>query len=173
MRKTSTYARKQRNSGGIYNGAAGFNVIQRCRQYTSEPLPGMAAVEGTQTAATKAMLIVREAYEAMRNNACINPEHDFDALAHAIGVAWIRAVQIAGEDEFTNTMLPILRLANDALARSKERFMRIGRMAFDGPAIDQVAAGIEVYESILQSSSPAQMTMAADERLAAILGVMQ
>ena len=51
--------------------------------------------------------------------------------------------------------------------------MRIGRMAFDGPAIDQVAAGIEVYESILQSSSPAQMTMAADERLAAILGVMQ
>jgi hypothetical protein len=73
-------------------------------------------------------------------------------------------VQIAGEDEFTNTMLPILRTANDALGRSKARFHRLGRMGFDGPAIDQVEAGIEVYEAIVQASSPAQMTAAADER---------
>jgi len=164
MRKTTAYARKQRRLGGVYNGAEAFNVIQRCRQYTAEPLPGMESVAGTQSAADKSMIFVREAYVAMKNNACIDPAHDFDVLAHAIGVAWIRAVQIAGEDEFTNTMLPILKAANDALGRSKERFHRIGRMGFDGPAIDQVEAGIEVYEAILQASSPAQMTAATEQR---------
>ncbi|ARV17511.1 hypothetical protein AEP_00551 [Curvibacter sp. AEP1-3] len=164
MRKTSAYARKQRRLGGVYNGAEGFNVIQRCRQYTPEPLPGMESVAGTQSAADKSMILVREAYLAMKNNACIDPVHDFDVLAHAIGVAWIRAVKIAGEDEFTNTMLPILKTANEALGRSKERFHRIGRMGFDGPAIDQVEAGIEVYEAIVSASSPAQMTEAVEER---------
>lgn len=172
MRKTSAYARKMRRLGNTYNGAEGFNAIQRCRQYTEEPLPGMESVAGTQTAATKSMLLVREAYEAMKNTACIDPTHDFDVLAHAIGVSWIRAVDIAGEDEFTNTMLPILRAANDALSRSRERFHRIGRMGFDGPAIDQVMAGIEVYEAIVQASSPAQMTAAVAER-SAILKAQQ
>lgn len=169
MRKTSAYARKQRRLGGVYNGVEGFNVIQRCRQYTSEPLPGMQSVAGTQTAADKSMILVREAYLAMKGNACIDPAHDFDVLAHAIGVSWIRAVQIAGEDEFTNTMLPILKAANDALGRSKERFQRIGRMGFDGPAIDQVEAGIEVYEAIVSASSPAQMSAAAMERKAVLI----
>jgi hypothetical protein len=168
MRKTSAYARKQRRLGGIYNGAEGFNVIQRCRQYTDEPLPGMEIVAGTQSAADKSMLLVREAYLAMKNTTCIDPAHDFDVLAHAIGVAWIRAVQIAGEDEFTNTMLPILRAANEALSRSRERFLRIGRMGFDGPAIEQVMAGVELYETIVQASSPAQMTAATDERRATV-----
>jgi hypothetical protein len=168
MRKTTAYARKRRRLGGLYNGSESFNAIQRCRQYTAEPLPGMEVVAGTQTAADKAMLLVREAYLAMKNTACIDPAHDFDVLAHAIGVAWIRAVQIAGKDEFTNTMLPILKAANDALGRSKERFHRIGRMGFDGPAIDQVEAGIEVYEAILQASSPAQMTAATEERNAVL-----
>jgi hypothetical protein len=168
MRKTSAYARKIRRVGKTYNAAEAFNAIQRCRQFTKEPLPGMESVAGTQTAADKTMLQVREAYMAMKDAACIDPVHDFDVLAHAIGVSVIRAVQIAGEDEFTNTMLPILRAANEALSRSRERFLRIGRMGFDGPAIDQVMAGVELYETIVQASSPAQMTAATDERRATV-----
>lgn len=168
MRKTTAYARKHRRQGGIYNGAEGFNAIQRCRVYTAESIPGMEAVEGTQSAATKAMLLVREAYIAIKNGTCMDPTHDFDVLAHAIGVAWIRAVQIAGDDEYTNTMLPILKTANEALGRSQERYKRIARMGFDGPAIDQVEAGIEVYEAIVQASSPSQMTAAAEERSAIV-----
>jgi hypothetical protein len=172
MRKTTAYARKHRRLGGVYNGAEGFNVIQRCRAYTPEPIPGMEVVEGTQSAADKAQLLVREAYIAIKNGACADPEHDFDVLAHAIGVTWIRAVQIAGEDEYTNTMLPILKAANEALGRSLERYKRIARMGFDGPAIDQVEAGIEVYEAVVQASSPAQMSAAAEQR-SMLTGVMQ
>lgn len=169
MRKSSTYARKQRLRGYTYNGAEGFNTIQRCRAYTTEPIIGMECVEGTQSAATKAMLMGRAAYEAMRTG---NAEAvDFDVLAHVLGVSWVRAIDIAGHDEFDNPMLTIIKTANEAMSRVKDRHQRVGRFGFDGRAIDEVLAGIEVYEAILQASSPAQMSSAADRRSRILEGV--
>lgn len=163
MRKTTTYARKQRLIGGTYNGAEAFNAIQRCRTYTDEPVFGMA-VEGTQSAATKAMLLVRQAYDGMLSGKAT--EMDFDVLAHAMGVSMLRAIDIAGEDDFDNAMLPIVKAATNALQRTKDRYLRLHRWGFDGPAIDEVLAGVELYETILQASSPAQMAAATDQRVA-------
>lgn len=164
MRKISAYARKQRRLGETYNGAAAFNAIQRCRAYTLEPLPGMESVEGTQSAANRAITRVRGSFEAYKQGIADAQGADFDVIAHALGVSWIRAVQIAGTDEFDNPMLPIIRAATDAMARSKQRWERLGRWGFDGPAIEEVEAGIDLYQTILQSSSPAQMEAASLER---------
>lgn len=161
MRKTTTYARKQRRLGGTYNGAEAFNAIQRCRSYSDEPVFGMQ-VEGTQSAATGAMLKVRQAYGAMLDGS--GTEDDYDKLAHALGVSMLRAIEISGEDDFQNPMLPILKTATDGMRRANARYARLGRWGFDGPAIDEVLAGVELYETILQASSPAQMTAAADQR---------
>lgn len=172
MRKTSTYARKQRMLGNTYNGAEAFNTIQRCRAYTDEPVIGMK-VEGTQSAATRSMLQVRQAYDAMLVGSAT--EQDFDKLAHALGVSMLRAIEIAGDDDFDNPMLPILKTATEATRRAQDRYKRVRRWGFDGPAIDEVLAGVELFETILQASSPAQMTAAAEQREAILqeMAVMQ
>ena len=164
MRKTSTYANKQRQrNDGTFNGAEWLNTIQRCRPYTEEPIIG-SWVDGTQSAATKAQLLVRESFQSIKAGTADNDGRDFDIICHALGVTWLRAIEIAGEDEFDNAMLPIIKTANTAMERCRSRFTTLGRWGFDGPALDEVDAGIELYETILQASSPAQMTAVSDQR---------
>lgn len=170
MRKTSSYARKVRNNlgmyqGGAYNGATFLNTIQRCRPYMDEPIIG-SNLTGTQDACEKAMILVRDAFVSIKSGQ--SPADDtrsFDILAHALGVTTLRAIDIAGQDEFENPMLPITRLGNDALERCRVRYLSLGRWGFDGPAIDQIDAAIELYETILQASSPAQMEEATVRRI--------
>lgn len=164
MRKTSKFANKQRRGEPTYNAAAWLQALQLSRAYSDEPIPGWHAA--TQSAATKAMLLTRQAFEAIKQGAAAQDGHDFDILCHALGVAWLRAVEIAGEDAFTNTMLPIIQAANAAMERARSRFHKLGRWGFDGPALDEVDAGVELYETILQASSPLQMTAASTQRQA-------
>lgn len=162
MRKTTAYARKARRTGSTFNGAEYMNTIQRCRAYTDEPVPG-SLVEGTQDVATKAMILVQDAYGLIKTGKA--PDYRaFDIIAHALGISMLRAIEIAGEDDYTNTMLPILKSATNAMERVRARYDRIKMWGFDGPAIDEVLAGIEIYETILQASSPAQMAGAAEKR---------
>jgi hypothetical protein len=163
MRKTSTYARKQRIGSGTYNAAAAFNAIQRCRTYTDESIPGIA-ITGSKMTADIAQVIVRESFSAIKNGTAKQDGEDFDVIAEALGVTWLRAIEIAGEDEFVNTMLPIIKTANSAMERCRARFTTLGRWGFDRLAMDEVDAGIELYETILQASSPAQMTAVSEQR---------
>lgn len=170
-RKTSVYSRKRiamRTNG--FNGAEWLNVINRCRPYTDEaPIGGIV---GTESAATKAMLVVRSAFDSLKAGE-IDPQDEstYDKLAHAIGVACIRAGQIGGSDIDTNPMLEILVPGNAALRRCLDRRRNLGVWGLDGPAIVQINAAIEVYEAIVQASSPAQMTRACDIRNNAFKGV--
>ncbi len=164
-RKSSSYAMKLKREGGFYNGATFLNVIQRCRPYTTEPIVG-SWIEGTQSAATKAMILMRDAYATIKaGQANAHDSREFDLLAHAAGVTYLRACDIAGTDEFDNPMLPIWRAGNEALRRCRERYTKLGRWGFDGPALDDIHAMVELYETILQSSSPAQMDEASVRRL--------
>ena len=170
MRKTSTYARKVRNNIGIYtdgayNGATFLNIIQRCRPYMDEPIIG-SNLDGTQDACEKAMIWVRDAFVNIKTGkAEPHDSREFDLLAHAMGITRLRACDIAGQDEFENPLLPIWRAGNEALRRCSERYNKLGRWGFDGPALDELDAAIELYETILQSSSPAQMEEATVRRL--------
>lgn len=168
-RKTSAYARKMRRQpqGGTFNGAQWINTIQRCREYTSEPIPGSWLPGGGETAsaAVGAALRVRSAYDSIKQGLISSGDFEpHDLLAHAMGVSWLRAIDIAGEDEDSNPMLPILRKATDALRRMADRAVKSGKWGFDGPGLLEVAEGIDLYEEILMASSPAQMTEATETR---------
>ena len=166
MRKTSTYSTKRRQiTGDYYNGAAWLAVVQRCQPYTAEPVLGGLA-QATQSAADKSMILMRDAFVTIKaGQANPHDSREFDLLAHAMGVTYLRACDIAGTDEFDNPMLPIWRAGNEALRRCKDRYTKLGRWGFDGPALDELDAAIELYETILQSSSPAQMDETSVRRI--------
>jgi hypothetical protein len=166
MRKMSAYARKQRRPGaGDFNTVAWTNTIQRCRPFDEAPVVEGLNGETTQAYAERALVKVKKAYIAIRDFAADNNDTiDYDTLAHAVGVTFIRAVEIAGEDDYENPMMPILKAANGALRRCADRYRNLGRWGFDGPAIYEVEAAIDLYETVLLSSSPLQMDNASATR---------
>ena len=175
MKKTTTYARRlARKGGGQYNSAEFYNAIQRCQPYTTETLPGSWITQGTQVAADKALVRVRMALQRLKSGDTPRQDtHDFDVLGHAFGVATIRAEDIAGGDANTNALLPAIYAGASALRRALDRRHRLGTWGVDGPAIAELAEAVDVYQIILQSSSPAQMSAAADRRMQLLAGRMQ
>ena len=145
-----------------------MNAIQRCNPYGQAPdLPGFV---DTTEAAIKSQLIVREAMDSLMT--CTipeDPESAYDALAHALGVAIIRALQI-DSDVDNNAALPILQAGNQALTKAIERWEQKGSWGLDGPSRTDLLAAIETYEAILQNSSPAQMVKATEERMKVLAG---
>lgn len=170
MRKTTAYARKHRRNGAEYNGAAWLNVVQRSTGYSAESLPG-SWLPGTQDAAENAVKMVMDAFACMRwGRTPANDERDFDLIAHALGVACVRAGQIAGVEPSDNIMLPPLIAGNAAmravLARRK-KWLKWEMLAGEIEAVDYA---LEIYETIVRASSPAQMSEAVDLRLKALKG---
>ena len=163
-RKASAYARKIRRQPhlGVVNGAEWLNTIQRSRPYTEDtPIPGTWLPGGgeTRSAATLVALRVRAAFDRLRAGQ-VPPDdpEPHDILAHVLGVAWLRALDIAGPDAAHNPMVPIIQGGLDALRRAGERHARLHAWGLDGPAIAQLADALDVYDEILMHSSPAQMT---------------
>lgn len=163
-KKMSAYARKRlgKPDAGKFNGAEFLNTLQRCRPYTDEPLPG-SWIEGTQDAADNARNLVNRALGAMVGHK-LKPEEsaEFDLLAHALGVALIRASEIGGDgcQEVADC-----RAGAKALRSIQERRNTLGRWATTRP--EQLALGkaVMIYEEILQSSSPQQMVDATEVRM--------
>lgn len=170
-KKMSAYTRKRLGiqNAGTFNGAEFLNTLQRCRPYTDEPLPG-SWLEGTQDAADNARNHVNRALGALVGHK-LKPEEsaEFDLLAHAIGVALIRSLEIGGED-----CQPVAdcREGAKALRSIQARRNELGKWATTRP--EQLALGeaILVYEAILQASSPQQMVDATQARMK-ILEAMQ
>ena len=163
-KKMTAYARKRLGNpnAGTFNGAEFLNTLQRCRAYTDEPLPG-SWLEGTQDAADNARNLVNRALGAMVGHK-LKPEEsaEFDLLAHAIGVALIRSIEIGGED---CQPAADCRAGSEALGSIQDRRNKLGRWATTRP--EQLALGeaVMVYEAILQASSPAQMVAATEARM--------
>ncbi|MBB3642578.1 hypothetical protein [Variovorax atrisoli] len=78
----------------------------------------------------------------------------FDRVAAAINVGLIRAEQIDAA-----CVTPMLE-ARDALIRCDAIRGKHGRYGFDGPGLQAMAAGLEVYEEMLRKSTPLQMRQA-------------
>lgn len=170
MRKTTAYARK-RATRPTFNGAEWLNTIQRCAGYTDEAPLGSWLPTGTQGAADGAIARVTSAFEAFKADA-VTPEDEeqFDLLAHALGVSCIRAGQIAGNVPEHNAMLPPLIAGNHALRRMlarRRKWSKWEMLAKDAAELDWA---VEIYETIVRASSPAQMTEASDLRMKAFAG---
>ena len=170
MRKTTAYARKHRRTGATYNAAEWLNVMQRSTGYSDESLPG-STLPGTQSAADKSLKIVRAAFDAFMHG-IVEPhsEEPFDLIVYALGVSCIRAGQIAGTAPSDNPMLPPLIAANAVMRKVMTRRKRFGKWEMLPAEIEALDWALEIYETILLASSPAQMTLAVDLRMKAIAG---
>lgn len=83
----------------------------------------------------------------------------FDRVAAAVNVGLIRAEQIDAV-----CVAPMLE-ARDALIRCDAIRGKHGRYGFDGPGLQAMAAGLEVYEEMLRKSTPMQMRQAMTESI--------
>ena len=92
---------------------------------------------------------IRLSFEKLRSGH--GAESDFHELAAAVNSTLIRGEQIDPLCEHTAIA------ARDALMRCWHRFERTGRWGFDGPALLEVEAGIDLHEQMCKLSSPLQM----------------
>lgn len=163
MRKTTAYSRK-RQAGHSYNAAAWVNVLQKCAPYGE--LQTIAGFDvSTSSAADKAEAIVMGAFESlMAHTPPADVERLFDVLAHAIGLAVIRSLQIE-PDESRNPSIDRLKAGTRALQRAITRWRDNRQFGLDAEGRQALPEAIEIYRAILQSSSPAQMEHAANERI--------
>lgn len=168
MKKTTKFAKKRRTrpQGATFNGGEWLSTIMRCRSYSSDPISGSYLPDGgaTDNTARSCELRVISAFDSLKK-AQVAPDDcwPYDLLAEALGIAWIRAIEIAGETE--NPMLQILEPGIQALRRVAVRRKEKGAWGLDGPAIGQIESAIDVYSEILHKSSPAQMVAALDKRV--------
>lgn len=178
MKKTTPYARRikrQGPAGQTFNAARWLNVIAECLPYDSDkPVGASPQALSPKQLADKHMAAARLAFEQIKGGA-VRPANvqPIDLLSHCMGVACIRAAQIAGDDVVTNPLLAQLVPANQALQRCIDRRRALGVWGFDGLALTQVADGLEAFEAILLASSPQQMEAAVMARHVALKGQVQ
>lgn len=159
MRKSSAYARKIRRFGKTYNGAEWLNVITKCRPYDEELIPGAIATEPSFAAVRKAIVDVRTSFEAIKVGN--GSERAWDFLAHATGITKVRSIQIAGDG---NEMLEPLHIADAALMKVKNRYLKWGKWELLPAEVQDIAYALDLYEEVATNSSPAQMTEAMKVR---------
>lgn len=164
MRKMSTYARKMRRrpAGQTFNGAEWLNTIQRCRQY-SDDAPAGSWLTGTIGTAEAMRDTVRGALDRLIGGQVPPGDTEtFDTLAHAVGVALVRTHETGGD---RSAALEVLGLAKIALTAVKDRWQRIHKWGSTRIEQEALADAVELYETILFNSSPAQMSEAARIRM--------
>jgi hypothetical protein len=94
-------------------------------------------------------LPIRLSFEALRTGH--GTESDFHDLAAAINTAMVRSEAVDPLCEQTAIA------ARDALMRCWHRHQRTGVWGFDGPALLEVEAGIDLHEQLIRLSTPLQM----------------
>ena len=172
MKKTTAYARKCKLKP-VVNGAAWLDSIQRCAPYSDDPIIG-SWLPGTQVAATNSMKLVRDAFNRLKYGLTPkNDTDDYDKLTHAMGISCIRAAQIAGDDVNENIMLKPLTSSNYYLRAILNRRRKFGKWQVLPVEADGIDYAIEIYETIVQASSPMQLTQAIDMRMLSLCGAVQ
>lgn len=166
-RKISPYMRKRKAQGKIQNGEVMFkpnawlDKLKHSTGYTDESFAGE---EPTTKIADRVMIEARMALKLVTEGTAGAGDTDcHDMLAHCIGIAQIRILDIGGP--LANSVMQELNEAAKALHRTRERWQRTGKWGFDGPAMQSIHHAIDTYEIILRSSSPLQMEHAQHIRL--------
>lgn len=79
--------------------------------------------------------------------------NDFDGLGMAINVAAVRADDIDPSGLLSSKFTPAI----DGFTRMQERHGRTGTLAFDGLGLQAAREAIDLYDQILELSTPRQM----------------
>lgn len=160
-RKTSTYSRKRSTTGHTYKRNAWLAAVQRCQSFDTPP------VAGEEPSANTADHIMVKAHThldmLMRGQLSTGDTETHDYLAHCIGIAQIRTLDIGGP--LANDVMQDLNDAAMALRRTRDRWERMGKWGLDGPGLQALPVALDHYETILRASSPQQMENAQTIRL--------
>lgn len=100
-------------------------------------------------------LPIRMSFEALKNGK--GSESDFHDIAAAINCTIVRSEAVDPMCEYTAIA------ARDALMRTWHRWEKTGKWGFDGPALQEVEAGIDLHEQLIRLSTPGQMLNAMRE----------
>lgn len=98
-------------------------------------------------------------------------EETHDYLCHCIGVSQIRVMDVGMANKATggvaiaNELLLTLNAAAQGLLRARERHAKTKRWGLDGPALEALRGGLEIYEEVMRASSARQMEHAQGARL--------
>lgn len=129
---------------------------QHKRRWQADPLAMFRTINKiepfTPAELMRLELPIRMSFEAIKTGKGV--ESDFHDLAAAINTTMVRSEQIDPLCEQTAIA------ARDALMRTWHRFEATGRLGFDGPALSQIEAGIELHEQLIRLSTPLQMVQA-------------
>lgn len=136
------------------NAAAGLLLLFRSAPYSATEL-----AEKKQA--------IWDSFDALKNGR--GTEVDFENLDIAFATALERSRQI---DELCVVTATV---ASDALRRTWERYLRLGRFGFDGPALEPIQDAIDLHDQLLELSTPKQMMDAAraGSRIGHVLGKTQ
>lgn len=91
----------------------------------------------------------RVAFECMRNGQ--GTTQDFATLADTINVA------LAHSRKIDELHIETCNLAINGLLRTHERYLRIGRYVFDGPALQEIAMALDLFQQIVQQGNPQEL----------------
>lgn len=98
---------------------------------------------------------VKLAYEKLRTGAATEP--DFHVLAASINVTMILAERIDPLAE------KVAVDARDGMVRTWQRYQRTGRLGFDGPALQDLPAAIDLHDQLMPLLTPLQVSEAVQE----------
>jgi len=163
MRKTSAFARKRRARGLPADSAALTSQHYHQWQHAIKVRQSYEDAGLTDVALAASNLARAALTKFLEHSVKPDDYEPHDLLAHALGVATIRAIEIHGAVQ-GNPVLPILDAGTAALMRARQRWENTRQWGLDGPGRQELADAVDVYHEILINSSPLQMQMACDLR---------
>ena len=129
------------------------------RRWTADPtslMRVMARIQPfTPEERTRLELPIRVSFEALKTG--VATPQDFHDIHAAINVAFVRAESIDPVAESA------ARTAQEAMIRTWERYLRVGKLGLDGPAMSEIEVGIDLHEQLVKLSTPIELVNAAKE----------
>lgn len=137
MRKTTAYARKQRNLDKL----AGFRLLDRARPFDEGDTTG----EHIKT---------RACFERLADGTADND--DFDRVSMALNLAKVRALEI------DQALANLLEVGQDAMAAIRRRHDKWAKWEVLPAERTAIVEALDAHEAITDASSPLQMMAALD-----------
>lgn len=128
---------------------AGLRLLDHSRPYE----PGEMVSEHVLT---------RAAYERLRTGC--GDEADFDRVSMMLNIGLVRA------EDIDALLVETIMRGQMAFVRCKDRFLRGLSFGFDAQGLQDVPEALDVYEIIVDSSSPQQLKLAIREAYRRIMG---
>ena len=126
------------------------------RRWTADPLAAFKLIQKIEPFNVDELmrleLPIRISFQSLRTGQ--GTESDFHDLAAAINTTMVRSESV--DPACVSTAIA----ARDALMRCWHRYERTGTFGFDGPALLEIEAGIDLHEQLIRLSTPLQMIKA-------------